>query len=121
MRLLDYETSFGALGASLGSSWSLFDSSWGLFGGSWKGLGSSSGALGDGLGSSSGALQDVFSLRGSGEPLFFKNERFVSTGAPFSKPVRARTGSELLRERMLSLGMKRELGRESEKTRREAK
>ena len=41
------ETSFGALGAPLGFSWSLFDSSWGLFGGAWKGLGSSSGALGD--------------------------------------------------------------------------
>ena len=47
MRLLYYETSFGALGAPLGFSWSLFDSSWGLFGGAWKGLGSSSGALGD--------------------------------------------------------------------------
>ena len=50
-----------------------------------------------------------------------KNGRFASTGARFSKPVRARTGSELLRERILSLGMKREMGMESEKTRREAK
>ena len=91
----------------MGSSWSLFDSSWGLLGGSWKGLGSSSGALGD-----------VF---GVGNPLLPKNERFASVGARFSKPVRARTGSELQRERILSLGIKRELGRESEKTRREAK
>ena len=45
----------------------------------------------------------------------------ASTGARFSKPVRARTGSELQRECILSLGIKRELGRESEKTRREAK
>ena len=45
----------------------------------------------------------------------------ASTGARFSKPVRARTGSELQRERILSLGIKKELGRESEKTRREAK
>ena len=58
MRLLDCETSFGALGASLGFSWSLFESSWSLFGGSWMGLGSSSGALGD-----------VINLR---EPLFSK-------------------------------------------------
>ena len=42
-------------------------------------------------------------------------------GARFPKPVRARTGSELLRERMLSLGMKKELGREGEQTRREVK
>ena len=67
MRLLDYETSFGALGASLGFSWSLFDSSWGLLGGSWKGLGSSSGALGHVL--------------GSGNPLLPKNERFAKMGA----------------------------------------
>ena len=53
--------------------------------------------------------------------LYFQNGRFASTGARFSKPVRARTGSELQRERILSLGIKRELGRESEKTRREAK
>ena len=55
------------------------------------------------------------------ETFIFKHERLASTGARFSKPVRARTGSELQRERILSLGMKRELGRESEKTRREAK
>ena len=50
-----------------------------------------------------------------------KNGRPASTGARFQKPVRARTGSELQRERVLSLGIKKELGRESEKTRREAK
>ena len=77
------------LWGSLGASLTALGASWSLFGGSWMGLGSSWEALGDGLGSSSGALQDVFSLRGSGEPLFFKNERFVSTGAPFSKPVLA--------------------------------
>ena len=53
--------------------------------------------------------------------LYFQKRALSSTGARFSKPVRARAGSELLRECMLSLGMKRELGRESEKTRREAK
>ena len=55
------------------------------------------------------------------ETFIFKNGRPASTGARFSKPVRARTGSELQRDRILSLGIKRELGRESEKTRREAK
>ena len=75
MRLLDYETSFGALAASLGFSWSLSDSSWSLFGGSWMGLGSSSGALGNVL--------------GSGEPLFSKHERFASVGTRCWKPVLA--------------------------------
>ena len=68
-----------------------------------------------------GALGEVSDIEGSWGAFIFKNGRRASTGARFSKPVRARTGSELLRERMLSLGMKRELGRESEKTRREAK
>ena len=68
-----------------------------------------------------GALGEVSDIEGSKGTFILKNGRFASTGARFSKPVRARTGSELLRERMLSLGMKRELGRESEKTRREAK
>ena len=66
-------------------------------------------------------LGGVSDTEGSQGTFISENERFVSTGARFLKPVRARTGSELLRERMLSLGMKRELGRESEKTRREAK
>ena len=73
-----------------------------------------------------GALGEVSDIEGYWGTFIFKNGRRASTGARFSKsatgePVRARTGSELLRERMLSLGMKRELGRESEKTRREAK
>ena len=55
-----------------------------------------------------GALGEVSDIEGS-------NGTFIS------KPVRARTGSELQRERVLSLGIKKELGRESEKTRREAK
>ena len=62
------ERLWGPLGASL----TALGASWSLFGGSWMGLGSSWEALGDGLGSSSGALQDVFSLRGSGEPVFSK-------------------------------------------------
>ena len=66
------------------------------------------------FGSSWGRLQ-------LGRTFIFKNGRPASTGARFLKPVRARTGSELQRERILSLGIKRELGRESEKTRREAK
>ena len=63
------------------------------------------------------------SWRGSrtSRTFIFKNGRPASTEARFSKPVRARTGSELQRECILSLGIKRELGRESEKTRREAK
>ena len=76
--------------------WSLFESSWSLSEGSWR----------------RPRLRRTF---------IFKNGRPASTGARFSKPVRARTGSELQRERILSLGIKRELGRESEKTRREAK
>ena len=68
-----------------------------------------------------GALGEVSDIEGSWGTFILKNGPRASTGARFSKPVRARTGSELLRERMLSLGMKRELGRESEKTRREAK
>ena len=68
-----------------------------------------------------GALGAVSDTEGSYGPFISKNGRFVSTGARFSKPVRARTGSELQRERILSLGIKKELGRESEKTRREAK
>ena len=38
--------------------------------------------------------------------------------APGRKPVRARTGSELPRERMLSRGMEEGAGREAEQTRR---
>ena len=41
MRLLDCETSLGALGASSGFPWSLFDSSWGLLEGSSELFGSS--------------------------------------------------------------------------------
>ena len=63
----------------------------------------------------------VSDTEGSQGTFISKNGRPASTGARFSKPVRARTGSELQRERILSLGIKRELGRESEKTRREAK
>ena len=68
-----------------------------------------------------GALGEVSDIEGSYGTFISQNWRFVSTGARFLKPVRARTGSELQRERVLSLGIKRELGRESEKTRREAK
>ena len=68
-----------------------------------------------------GALGDVSEVEGSCGTFIFKNGRPASTGARFLKPVRARTGSELQRERVLSLGIKRELGKESEKTRREAK
>ena len=67
------------------------------------------------------ALGEVSAIEGSWGTFISKNGRPASTGARFSKPVRARTGSELQRERILSLGIKRELGRESEKTRREAK
>ena len=52
-------------------------------------------------------LEGVLSTSGSSWTFIFKNGRPAVTGARFSKPVRARTGSELLRERMLSLGMKR--------------
>ena len=55
------------------------------------------------------------------ETFIFKNERFTMAEARFLKPVRARTGSEFLRERMLSLGMNGELGREGEHTRRKVK
>ena len=68
-----------------------------------------------------GALGEVSNIERSYGTFISKNKRFVSTGARFSKPVRARTGSELQRECILSLGIERELGRESEKTRREAK
>ena len=68
-----------------------------------------------------GALGEVSDIEGSWGTFIFKNGRRASTGARFWKPVRARTGSELQRERILSLGMNRELGREPEKTRREAK
>ena len=68
-----------------------------------------------------GALGEVSDIEGSWGTFIFKNGRRASTGARFSKPVRARTGSELQRERILSLGIKKELGRESEKTRRETK
>ena len=68
-----------------------------------------------------GALGAVSETEGSLETFIFKNGRPASTGARFPKPVRARTGSELQMERILSLGVKRELGRESEKTRREIK
>ena len=68
-----------------------------------------------------GALGEVSDIEGSWGSFISENGRPASTGARFSKPVRARTGSELQRERILSLGTKRELGRESEKTRREAK
>ena len=40
----------------------------------------------------------------------FKNGRFTLAGARFWKPGRARTGSEFMRERMLSLGMKKRVG-----------
>ena len=68
-----------------------------------------------------GALGEVSDIEGSYGIFISKNGRPASTGARFWKPVRARTGSELQRERVLSLGIKKELGRESEKTRREAK
>ena len=55
-----------------------------------------------------GALGEVSDIEGSWGTFILKNGPRASTGARFSKPVRARTGSELLRERMLSLGMKRE-------------
>ena len=67
------------------------------------------------------ALGEVSGIEGSQGTFISKNGRPASTGARFSKPVRARTGSELQRDRILSLGIKRELERESEKTRREAK
>ena len=66
-------------------------------------------------------VRDILTKLIHEETFIFKNKRLASTGTRFSKPVRARTGSELQRERVLSLGIKRELGRESEKTRREAK
>ena len=65
-----------------------------------------------------GTLGEVSDIEGSQGTFISKNGRPASTGARFLKHVRARTGSELLRERVLSRGMK---GRESEKTRREAK
>ena len=67
------------------------------------------------------ALGEVSDIEGSWGIFISENRRPASTGARFLKPVRARTGSELQRERILSLGIKRELGREPEKTRREAK
>ena len=54
-----------------------------------------------------GALGEVSEIEGSWGTFIFKNGRPASTGARFSKPVRAGTGSELLRERLLSLGMKK--------------
>ena len=47
----------------------------------------------------------------------FKNERFAEAGARFLKPVRARTGSELLRERMLSRGIEKRAATDSEQMR----
>ena len=77
-------------------------------------ISSSLGASLRALGASSGALGDVINLR---EPLFSKNERFTSARARFSKPVRARTGSELLRERMLSRGIEKRAATDSEQMR----
>ena len=87
------KTSFDALGACLELSENLFESSWNLFESSWS--------------LSEGSRKPPRLTR----TFIFKNERFASTGARFLKPVRARTGSELLRERMLSRGLKRELQR----------
>ena len=48
-----------------------------------------------------------------------KNGRPASTGARFSKPVGARTGSELLRERMLSRRIEKRAATDSEQMRQE--
>ena len=72
--------------------WSLFESSWSLSEGSRR----------------RPRLRRTF---------IFKNERFASTGARFWKPVRARTGSELLRERMLSRGIEKRAATDSEQMR----
>ena len=87
-----FKTYFGALGTYLELSWSLFESSWSLSEGSWR----------------RPRLRRTF---------IFKNERFASTGARFSKPARARTGSELLRERMLSRGIEKRAATDSEQMR----
>ena len=87
-----FKTCFGPLGTYFELFWSLFESSWSLSEGSRR----------------RPRLRRTF---------IFKNERFASTGTRFLKPVRARTGSELPRERMLSRGMEEGAGRESEQTR----
>ena len=88
-----------------------------VLGGLWEVLGRSWAPFGGLLGGLLGTQKTIHDEN----PLFSENELPASAGARLLKPVRARTGSELLRERMLSLGMKRELGTESEKTIRETK
>ena len=74
---------------------------WGVLDGSWELFGSSRGRH---------HLTRTF---------IFKNERFTEAGARFSKPVRARTGSELLRERMLSRRSEKRAATDSEEMRQE--
>ena len=62
-------------------------------------------------------LEGISDIEGSQGTFIFKNERFALTGARFSKPVRARTGSELLRERMLSRGIEKRAATDSEQMR----
>ena len=66
-----------------------------------------------------GALGEVSEIEGSWGTLIFKNGRPASTGARCWKPVRARTGSELLRERMLSRRIEKRAATDSEQMRQE--
>ena len=64
-----------------------------------------------------GALGEVSDIEGSWGSFISKNGRPASTGARFWKPVRARTGSELLRERMLSRRIEERAAMDSEQMR----
>ena len=83
---------------------------WGPLGASLTTLGASWGALGRVLGALRELLEETF---------IFKHERFASAGKRFSKPVRARTGSELLRERMHSRRIEKRAATDSEQMRQE--
>ena len=89
---------------------------WGSLGASLTALGASLGALGWVL----GALRELLGTFSAQETFYFqKNELPAPMGARFSKPVRARTGSDLLRERMLSRRIEKRAATDSEQMRQE--
>ena len=82
------ERLWGSLGASLtalGASLGALGRSWELFGGSWG--------------------RPCYR-----NPFVSKNEGFALVGARFWKPVQARTGSEIMRERVCSRELQKEAG-----------
>ena len=88
----------------------------------WISLGTSLTALGasvQALGLVLGAIGGLLKTSSAYENLTFKNERFVLAGTPCGKPVRARTGIELLRERMISRGIEKKAATDPEQVKQE--